>query len=117
MTKIIYFTAGEQPTTGELAEIAKFNAAAVAPFELVVRRADVSNSYGAAVEATDYVAGTPAAPYDGPSYDVADPDNPPTGGNLPAAQAVVYDGQVIAVTGGSATITVAAGVVTEIVIA
>lgn len=118
--KVIYFTAGAIATSGELADIAKLNVAAVAPLEVVVRRGDGvgSQEYGAGEEAADYVAGTPPAPYDDPEdYPVADPDNPPLGAALGPLQAVVIDGQEIAVTGGTATITVVDGEITEIVIA
>lgn len=120
MVKVIYFTAGAIATAPELAEIAKFNAAAVAPLEVVVRRGDGvgSQEYGAGEEAADFVAGTPPAPYDdAEDYPVADPDNPPLGGALGPLQAVVTNGQEIEVTGGTATITVVAGEITEIVIA
>lgn len=36
MAKVIYFTADEKATAPELADIANLNAAAVAPYEVVV---------------------------------------------------------------------------------
>lgn len=120
MVKVIYFTAGAIATAPELAEIAKLNAATVPALEVVVRRGDGVGTqlYGAGEEAADYVAGTPPAPYDDTEdYPVADPDNPPVGAILGPLQAVVTDGQEITVTGGTATITVVDGEITEIVIA
>lgn len=58
MSKVIYFTAGMTPTTGELADIATLNNAAKAPYQVVVRRRDASQNYGAGPEDCDYVAGT-----------------------------------------------------------
>lgn len=120
MTKIIYFTAGGIPTTGELAAIAKFNLAAKPAFEVAVRRADGVGSqlYGAGVEAADFVAGTrPTAYTSTETYPAANPDAPPFGDILAPTQAMVRNGQQIVVAGGTATITVAGGVVTAIVIA
>lgn len=115
--KVIYFTAGAIATSGELADIAKLNVAAVAPLEVVVRRGDGvgSQEYGAGEEAADYVAGTPPAPYNvALDYPAA---LGPLGAALGPLQAVVTNGQEIAVTGGTATITVVNGEITEIVIA
>ena len=59
-SKIIYFTAGEVATGDELTEIAALNAAAAAPYEIVVRRGDVvgDQDFGAGPEACAFVAGT-----------------------------------------------------------
>lgn len=116
MQKILYFTAGALATETELEEIDALNALAEKPYEVFVRRGDSvgSMAYGAGVEATDYIAGTPPAPYDntdpeeGPVYPVFDPDNPPV--NLPPEQAIVTDGQIV----GTYTITVVDNEVTAI---
>lgn len=79
MSKIIYFTAGEVATEGELEDIAAINAKAVAPYEVVVRRGDaVSNEYGAGIEDADFVAGTIPADYDdSEEFPVFDIDSEP----------------------------------------
>lgn len=100
MAKIIYFTAGDLPTTQEKAEIAALNALAVAPFEVVVRSAARSLAFGAGNEAADFKDGTPPSSYNGtPALDLTAP--PATA--LPAGYALVADGQVISgVTGAGA---------------
>lgn len=120
--KIMYFTAGMQPTETEQEEIDALMPLIEPRFEVVVRRGDGvgTMNYGAGVEATDYVAGSPPAPYDDPDdYPVADPENPPTG--LPETQTIVNDGDAleIAVTGtytDTVTFTVEGGVITAIVL-
>lgn len=99
MAKIIYFLAGEAPTSGELADIAQLNAAAVAPYSIAVRRGDdvASYSFGAGIEAADYVAGTvPAAYSDEEDFPVFDPDNVPP---------VVNDGDEIDVVNSAGDVT------------
>lgn len=66
--KVIFFLAGAAPTVDEAAAIAVLELAATKPFDLVVRRADMTGAkdynYGAGPEACDFVAGTP--PNDNP---------------------------------------------------
>jgi hypothetical protein len=112
--KVLYFTADKVPTTGELADLTKLNAAALPGYVIQVRNTDI----GHGVEPADYVAGTvPADGYDGVT--VLDPDNLPSG--LPATQAIVSDAVdiVVPVTGTYATKitpTIAAGVITGFVL-
>jgi hypothetical protein len=116
--KVLYFTADKVPTTGELADLTKLNAAALPGYDIQVRNTDISTNIGHGVESADYVAGTvPADVYDGVT--VLDPDNLPSG--LPATQAIVSDGVdlVVPVTGTYATKitpTIAAGVITGFVL-
>lgn len=119
MAKIIYFTAGAVATTDEKADIDKLNALTEVPFEVVVRRGDSvgTYSYGAGLEASDYVSGTVPTAFN--ARPVVDPDNPPSG--LPATQAIVSNAQALAVpvTGTyttTATFTVAGGAITGIVL-
>lgn len=108
--KILYFTAGRIPTTGEKAEIAAIEALCVKPFEVGVRNPIDSPSYGTPEEA-DYVAGTipESEPYASlPEFDPADPPTP----SLPATQAIVGNGDSFPVTGGTVTVAVANNVPT-----
>ena len=118
MTKrVIYFTAGEQPTGPELAAIAKLNVLAGVAYEVVVRRGDTAGgslNYGAGPEPADYVAGT--VPTDYNAKTVINPDAPPKPDNLPGTLAIVGSGLVAGVTvtgsGTKLTLTVANGVIT-----
>lgn len=119
MAKVLYFTAGPIPTTQEKADIAALNAFAVAPFDIGVRNALAVGASGVSVEAADYVAGTPPAPYDDDQvYPLFDPENPPAG-SLPATSAVVSNGGVIPIKNSAesvtedGTLTVEAGQVVE----
>lgn len=72
--KIIYFTAGPVPTGGELDDIAALNAKSN-PYEIKVRSAIESNSYGAGIEDADFVAGTIPSAYS--AYTEFDIDSEP----------------------------------------
>lgn len=109
MEKIVYFTAGAVPTSGELADIAKLNAAAEAPYVVLVSSAKGDTKYGEHLIDADYVAGTPPTAYS--AVPTIDPDNMPILG-LPDTSGVVTDGQTFAVTGGTVTMHVADNVVT-----
>jgi len=69
MAKILYFTAGTVPTSGELTEIDNIKKAVTLGDTVEVRNgaANVSQNYGAAIESSDFVEGTlPASTdYDG----------------------------------------------------
>lgn len=119
MKKVIYFTAGDKPTTGEQAEIDALNALAALPYNVVVRNGARSTAFGAGIEAADYVAGTiPTAYNDAETYPVFDPDAPPAPDTLPATQAVVSDAQVLDTDdGGTVTLTIAGGAITSAVYA
>lgn len=106
MAKIIYFTEGEKATTEELADIALFNAAAQAPYEVVVRRGDdvASYAYGHGNETTDYVAGSVPEAYADETK--LEPDNIPIPGIDYETQAIVSDGDTLEEAGGG-TIAVA----------
>lgn len=97
MAKIIYFIAGNVPTVGEAADIAKLEAATAKPYELVIRSNKALPSYGEGrFEACDFVAGTiPGA--------VVDADT----------QIVINDGDTLdAVGGGTIAVDITAGVAT-----
>jgi hypothetical protein len=118
MAKVIFFTADNVPTVGELADIANLNARAVAPYEIAVRNTKVAARYGAGIEACDFVAGTVPVAFN--AKPVIDPDAIPATG-LTALQAVVTHNVdiVTPVTGVYATkikATVVAGVITGFVL-
>lgn len=125
--KILYFTAGPQPTVGELADIAALNALAEKPYEVVVRNAAANAEFGEGrPEPGDFLAGSYPATYEFPEghedegdpiYPVFDPDAPPAPPNLPATQAVVSDGQELTIGGETFTFTVEDGVITAIDVA
>lgn len=114
--KVLYFTEGPEATETELGEIEKINTFASPPFVLGVRNASENTSYGYGTEHTDYVAGSPPAPYDnddeeeGPVYPVFDPDAPPIPVN--PTQYVVNDGDEFPVTGGTVSAEVEDGEIT-----
>lgn len=115
--KVIYFTAGEKPTTEELADIAKLNAVAAQGYVVNVSNSTVDSGLGT-IEACDYVAGT--VPDDYSEVPVFDVDSPPIP-NLPATAAVVYDAEALTVTVtgtyvDTATFTVVDNAITEIVL-
>lgn len=119
MAKVIYFTAGELPTTDEKAEIAALNAFAVAPFEVVVRNGAAMALAVAPFEETDYVAGTPPStvPTGATQYNdmpAFDPASPPESG-LPGTIALVADEQELIIAGdGTYVFTVVDGAITAI---
>lgn len=107
--KVCYFTAGQKPTTNEAAQIAALQALAQAPFEVVVRDGSQTPDF-AEPETFDLVAS-----YDGSAlpaiYDEAgdletDVLSVPDTGVL-----VVQDGDTLAITGGTVTFAVTAGVI------
>ena len=55
--KIIYFTAGDVPTTVEKAAISSLNAQTVAPYKVLVRSSPRARTRGTAVEVADRVVG------------------------------------------------------------
>jgi hypothetical protein len=121
--KIIYFTAGEVPTTNEKNDIAALNALAVAPFEVVVRAKNRPLDFGAGVEDADYAAfvsgGSAPAPYDDTEDYPVFLLSAPKASALPATNAIIKSGQKISgVTGAGAnvvaTITVANGQISAI---
>jgi hypothetical protein len=119
MAKIIYFIAGNAPTVGEAADIAKLEAATGAPYELAIRSNKAIPEYGEGrYEVADFVAGTlpGAAESDVNDFyaaiDEIDPDNIPVT-NVPSTSVVVSDGdELAAVGGGTIAVAVAAGVAT-----
>lgn len=122
MKSILYFTAGQQATSGELADIAALNALAEKPYEVRVMSALQSPNYGAGPVTGDFLAGTIPDAYkdeqEDPIYPVFDIATPPTPPTLPATQAVVSDAQVLAVDGGGTiTLTIEDGAITGVVYA
>jgi len=106
--KVLFFIAGRTPTVAEQLLIDRLVG------QVGVRTVLESTLYGTRAESCDAVAkgagvSIPAA-YSGKT------DVTPTGTGATTEDAVVSNGQVIAVTGGNATITVVGGVVTDIVI-
>ena len=115
--KVVYFTAGINATSGELADIAKLNAAAVPQYEVLVANGAANAECGETdrIIPTDFVAGTVPSVYS--EVDVIDPDAIPNQA-LTATQAIVEDEQVLDVDGGgTATLTVEDGVITGVVYA
>lgn len=55
--RVIYFTAGDVPTTAEKAAIASLNAQTVAPYKVLVRSSPRARLRGAAIETADRVVG------------------------------------------------------------
>lgn len=116
MTKrIIYFTAGPTATAGELADVAKLNAAAEAPYEVLVVNGSESSIYGEnnRIIPGDFVSGTVPANYHVDSdpeestiYPEIDPDNLPVP-DLEPTQAIVSDEDVLELLGEDVTASVA----------
>jgi hypothetical protein len=120
MQKIIFFTAGEVATTNEKNAIAALQAAIEPAYDLTVASAIVPANYGndpsgdPILENADYVAvaGTVPTAYNAlPTLAVTAIPNP----NDPL-QAMVRNAQVLTVGGATYTFTVAAGVITGIVV-
>lgn len=114
MAKVLYFIAGNVPTGPEAADIAKLEAATVAPLEVFIRSNKGNADYGEdRAEPCDYVAGTlPASGlYD--EVDEIDPDAIPGFVVDTDTQVIVSDGDTLnAVGGGTIAVAVAAGVAT-----
>jgi hypothetical protein len=116
--KIIYFTAGAVATVGEKADIAALNALCVPAYSVNVSNGSVAphlgNSGGSPIlEASDFVAGTVPEGYE--EVDVIDPDAPPAP-DVGDTRAVIEDDQVITIGAATYTFTIAAGVITAIVV-
>jgi len=122
--KVVYFTAGITAgitaTAGELVDIAKLNAAAEPQYEVLVANGAANAEYGETdrIIPSDYVAGSAPAEYS--AVDVIDPDAIPNQA-LTETQAIVSDAEALTVpvTGTyttTATVSVANGVVTGIVL-
>ncbi len=114
--KVIYFTAGINATAGELADIAKLNAAAEPQYEVIVANGAANAKYGETnrLIPSDFVAGTIPGIYD--EIDEIDPDNIPNQA-LTDTQTIVNDGDTLAVTtggdpAGTVTFAVVDGVLT-----
>jgi hypothetical protein len=138
MQKIIFFTAGPTATSGEIADIAKLNSAAAAPYEVAVMNgAAAGDDYGdGRLVPHDFVAGSiPDAYSESTEVDPdAIPASLPEGSTVPLIDggdteaeavinedgkaelsgdfALVEDGTAIAGTGGTFTPTVVAGEIT-----
>lgn len=127
--KVVYFTAGINATSGELADIAKLNAAAEPQYEVLVVNGAANAEYGETdrIIPADFIAGTipdvyrvDGDPLEDPVYPEIDPDAIPNQA-LTATQAIVNDAEALTVpvTGTyttTATVSVANGVVTGIVL-
>lgn len=111
MQRVVYFTAGITASSSELADIAKLNEAAEAPYEIIVVNSSANAKYGETnrLIPCDFVAGSIPTIY--AAIDEIDPDSIPVRG-LSDAQAVVNNGDSFSVTGGSVTATVEDGVAT-----
>ena len=102
MAKIIYFTASIVPTAQEVADIEAINASI---HTLNVSNASVDNGLGT-VEECDFVAGSVPDEYsDKPIYD-------PSSGELEDDQAIVTDGDTVAIGDVTATLAVEDNAVT-----
>ncbi|AEX56097.1 hypothetical protein KL1_00013 [Burkholderia phage vB_BceS_KL1] len=114
--KVIYFTAGINATSGELADIAKLNAAAEPQYEVIVANGAANAKYGETnrLIPSDFVAGTIPGIYG--EIDEIDPDNIPNQA-LTDTQTIVNDGDTLEVTtggdpAGTVTFAVVDGVLT-----
>lgn len=118
MAKIIYFIAGNAPTVGEAADIAKLEAATSAPYELAIRSNKALSDYGEGrFEECDFVAGTLPADSDANDFydaiDTIDPDAIPGAVVDGATQTVVTNGDTLdEAGGGTITVAIVAGVAT-----
>lgn len=91
--KILFFTAGPVPTVAEQAQIDALNAKTKAGFEVGVRNALESGSYGAGIEACDLVAGTIPTAFNGKTnYGTADALRPALLSILPNPVAITGTG-------------------------
>jgi hypothetical protein len=113
--KVIYFTAGDVPTTAEKAAITTLSAQAAKPYTVSVRSSRRAR-LRATPETTDYVAGAIPPNYrdggidSGTSlYTVYSITNPPDPATLPSAQAILRDGDEIALTGGGSVVVAVSG--------
>jgi hypothetical protein len=112
--KVIFFTAGKTATAGEIADIAKFNAAAEAQYSVSVMNGAANTKYGETnrLAPCDFVAGTIPTIYN--AKDEIDPDAIPNQA-LTATQAIVEDAQVLDVDGGgTVALTIEDGVITGV---
>ena len=102
-TKVIYFTAGVEPTVDEAAEIAKLNAASVGSYEVLVMNGAKDALYGETrLAPCDLVAGTIPTAYAGKTE--LDPD---------LKQVVLTNGEDLdEAGGGTIAVYITAGVVT-----
>lgn len=101
--RILFFTAGITPTSGELAAIAKLNTAADKPYEVTVMNGAANTKYGETnrLVPCDFVAGTVPTIYNAKT--VVNPDAIPVQ-NLPATQAIVTNAQKITGVTGTGTV-------------
>lgn len=113
--KVVYFTAGINATSGELADIAKLNAAAVPQYEVLVANGAANAEYGETdrIIPADFIAGTipdvyrvDGDPLEDPVYPEIDPDAIPNQA-LTATQAIVSDEDVLELLGEDVTASVA----------
>lgn len=112
--KVVYFTAGVVATSGELADIAKLNAAAEPQYQVLVANGAADSKYGETdrIIPSDFAAGTIPDEYS--EVDEIDPDAIPNQALL-ATQAIVEDAQVLNVTGGgTVALTIEDGVITGV---
>ncbi len=102
--KIIYFTAGQFPTEGELSDIAKLTTGATAPYELLVVNGNVDVEYaGSGILDCDFVAGTIPEAYG--EIDEMDPDAIPDEPLL-STQHILSSGDEITLDDSNGTIAV-----------
>lgn len=100
--KVLYFTAGQQPTEGELADIAALNAASLPQYETLVVNGAVTAEYGEdRLIPCDFVAGSIPEAYD--EIDEIDPDAIPNAPLL-ETEAIVSDGEEIALDDSNGTV-------------
>ena len=112
-SKVLFFTAGPTPTSPELAAIAKLNAVSLPQYETIVANGAAinGNEFGAdRLIPCDFVAGTIPEAYG--EIEEIDPDEIPNTALL-ATEAIVSNAQVLTLSnGGTATLTIAGGVIT-----
>lgn len=114
--KIIYFTDHDTPTTAEKAAITTLSDQAAAPYRVVVRSSRRAR-LRATPESADYLAGASIPPNyrDGgidsgtPLHTIYDPANPPDPEELPSAQAILRNGDIIPLAGGGRVVVAVSG--------
>lgn len=98
MKRILFFMAGNVPTSAEQTTLDKLNTLAAKPYEVTTLNAKAQAVYAEpnGLIPCDYVVGDAPAVYS--EVPVFDPDAPPI--VLPADQAIVTGGQTFQVAGG-----------------
>lgn len=110
--KILFFTAGIDATVAEQAKIDKLLARCKPDYSVSIRNA-AQPTNGAMVEAADYAIGAIPAAYNGLPV-IVETAIPAV--SLLSTEAIVHSGQVVTIGGAHYTLTIVAGVITNVVV-